>query len=281
MRRHPYIALSGALLSCFAVFMCLDLASVFKWFEVSSALCLPLAFAVAGLALAGLRRVLLDLFPDAPRTASRALILAAFAFVFFLGYGCAMDASHFFRQFFGCSIYALPWALCIALFGIALRLRRRLPRCLLRTLAALLALATLADLLHDWYQRSPLAERYRVTTVGDPPKTVVLSHAWCGWDDGPCDLRLFVRDDDSSRWWNAWVVGNWPYSSFDDIAVVFSPDGAPQARDAQQTQRACRPEELGTSCVGPITYGADGPSTFPPDFSPANLHAAHKLLCHP
>jgi hypothetical protein len=242
-------------------------------------LCFPPALAVALLALAGLRRVLRDLFPGAPRVASVAVSLAALVYVLFLAHGFAADAPHFSQRVLGYSLTALPWAVSLALFGIAARLRPLLLRCAIRALAVLLALAVLALVLAEWYLCGPLRQRFRVDAVGTPPRTVVLSYAWSGWKGGLYDIRLYVRDAPGAPW-EAWLNDFW-FPSGSGNSVEFSFDGIPLLSDRYGNgfvlrRPADRPEPDGKFLPWPIP---PGDQTYPATLSPAELHAIHQTLC--
>lgn len=293
---HPYLFLTLALLACFALVVAIIVGLDSGWFGVSVGLdqgspvhghaarlfrlCFPPALAVALLALVGLRRVLRDLFPGAPRVASVAVSLAALAYALFLAHGFAADAPHFSQLGLGYSLTALPWAVSIALFGIAARLRLLLPRCVLRALAALLALAVLALVLAEWYLCGPLHQRFRVATVGTPPRTVVLSYAWSGWKGGLYDIRLYVRDAPDAPW-EAWLADFWGWPSGSGTSVEFSFDGIPLLSDRYGNgfvlrRPADRPEPDGKFLPWPIP---PGDQTYPSTLSPAELHAIHQTLC--
>ncbi len=284
MTRHYHLAV---LLALFAAVLVLLTVSGFLHIERSSSVLfaglymLP-SLAVAALGFFCLRRAVRDL---APRAATPAVLVAVLAYSAILFHGILADAPGFALILTTFSVLsAMAWSICIVLLGTAARLSRdkRPLALLLRVPALFFAAAPVVGLLWWWYVCAPFHASHRVETVGDPPRTVVLSDAWIGWNPGICDLRLYVRSAPDAPW-DAWLASPWPHF-LANTAVEFTPDGTPRVflrRGSDYEPDICRPADLPPDSKGPIWPAPPGTMTYPADLTPADLHSLHQSLCRP
>ena len=286
MRRHSYIALclgfvlSSVLFACGVAALVLpDWPAPGSWAGIAlSGWRLLFHLGSAALALAALWRVVRDM--ASPCAAKWTTGIVALAYAAFLVHGLASgDARGFVRFSAGLSLRSnLVWAFFTAVFGIAAFLRRRdwhVVPVLLRIASFVLVFCVLAALVHEWFVAAPFGTAVRCGTVGDPPREFVLSRAWCGWHDG-FDVRLYARD--GAGRWEAWLFDYWPWP-VGNSTVEFCQDGKPQINPFP---------EAGFMFFGqrPVAGAPDAPWKvpsgelfYPADFTPADLHAAHRTLC--
>ena len=287
MRRHPYIALCLGFVLASVLFVGGVATIVYPDWPASGSRPAIVLFAwrtlfflvSAALALAALWRVVRDMASS--RVAKWIAALAALACAAFFVHGLASgDAQGFVRIFGGLSLLSnLVWAFWTALFGVAVFLRRRDWRVvpvLLRIVSFFFVFCILAALVHDWFIRAPFGAAVRCGTSGDPPREFVLSRAWSGWYDG-FDVRLYARDNADGRW-EAYLFDYWPWP-VENCTVEFCDDGSPQINPFP---------EAGFMFFGqrPVAGAPDAPWKvpsgelfYPADFTPADLHAAHRTLC--
>ncbi len=293
MRRHPYFVLCLAFVLMGAVHAGLVLGVEWVWrtwenletaLHIALAVCLWLFLAATGaVGLAALWRTLRDMF--SPRAATWIAGLASLAFAAVLVHGLASGDAHGFGRTFGpLAGTCLPiWLVCTALCGGGTFLRKRHRRVLpvlLRAAGLSVAFCVVCALGTGWFAKAPFRSGFRAESVGEPPREVVISRAWCGWWKG-FDLRLYVRRDGDGRW-EAWSFGYWPYP-LGECVVSFWDDGVPGAKPKAGWGFSFRGQRLYAGVAGlegergAPGGGPDGSG----DFSPAELHAIHRKLCQP
>lgn len=287
MRRHPYIAFTLAFVVVTILFgVCVwGVTNHTGWphsgerpYLVLMGLEVFFDLVSGVLALTVLWHVIRDM--GSPRAARWIAGTAALAYAAVFIHGLASgDALGFLRFLSGLSVRSnVIWAVFTPFFGMAAFLRRRNWRVvplLLRIASFFMISCLLITLADTWFNASPFRAAVRCETAGDPPREVVLSRTWCGWVDS-FDMRLYVRADDGR--WETWLFDYWPWPIANSI-VGFRDDGIPEIDPGPEEgfkDFGRRPDVDASEMPWEIPYGE---LFYPAEFSPDDLHAAHRKLC--